>query len=354
MSTIIPSGSGLAYGDVKTARFTAITTGLKPGADPQCGIVPTRPPPGNTGMQNNKRTLSRGDVAILSTNLLWGTYWIPLRQMTAAGGGETEATLWGYLAAGALILPVLILRWRSLVSMPGTAKAGVIVLATCLALYSESLTRGQVARVLLLFYLTPIWSMIFAHYLLAVPITAVRGVAIALGLAGAAAMLGLDSGVPLPRQPAEWMGLLAGILWGLAATLFNLSQRRTPGGTTEMQQTALLLFILPAAIYLATLIPGEAVKAVAFSAPEGSAVYWAVAFATIWAIPVTWLTLYGARRIDPARLGIFLLLDVAIGAGTASILAGEPFGTPEAVGAALIVSAAFLEAWSYRGEENST
>ena len=29
------------------------------------------------------------------------------------------------------------------------------------------------------------------------------------------------------------------------------------------------------------------------------------------------------------------------------------FGTPEAVGAVLIVSAAFLEAWSYRGEKHS-
>lgn len=303
-------------------------------------------------MTNNTPALSRGDVAILSTNLLWGTFWIPLRQMTAAGGGETEATLWGYLAAGMLMIPVLIWRWRAIVSMPGIAFAGVIVLACCIALYSESLTRGQVARVLLLFYLTPIWSMIFAHYLLGVPITAVRGIAIGLGLAGATAMLGLDSGVPLPREPAEWMGLLAGALWGLAATLFNLSERRAPGRSTETQQTALMLVILPATIYLATLIPGDAAQAVAFSAPEDSAIYWAVAFAVVWVFPVIWLTLYGAKRIDPARLGIFLLLDVAIGAGTASVLAAEPFGTPEAIGATLIVSAAFLEAWSYRGKDN--
>ena len=144
------------------------------------------------------------------------------------------------------------------------------------------------------------------------------------------------------------MGLLSGILWGLAATLFNFSQRRTPGGTTETNQMALLLVLLPAAIFFATLIPGQASDAVAFSAPGSSAVYWAVAFAVFWVIPVIWLTLYGASRIDPARVGIFLLLDVVIGAGTASLLAGEPFGVPEAVGAVLIVSAAFVEAWSYR------
>jgi len=103
-------------------------------------------------------------------------------------------------------------------------------------------------------------------------------------------------------------------------------------------------------IFLATLIPGEATDAVAFSAPQGSAIYWAVAFAVIWVIPVIWLTLYGASRIDPARVGIFLLLDVAVGASTASILAGEPFGVAEGVGMVLIISAAFLEGWSHRGE----
>lgn len=298
-----------------------------------------------------RSVLSRGDWAILSTNLLWGTFWIPLRQMTVAAGGETQATLWGYIAAGVLMLPILIVRLRSIVAMPRLALVGVIVLAVCLALYSESLTRGQVARVLLLFYLTPIWSMIFAHFLLGEPISAVRGIAIVLGLSGAAAMLGLESGFPLPENGAEWMGLLAGILWGLAATLLNLSQRREPEGTTEIQQTALLLILLPVTIYLATLVPGDATLAVAFSAPQDSAVYWAIAFAVFWVVPVIWLTFYGASRIDPARVGIFLLLDVAIGAVTASVLAGEPFGTPEAVGAVLIISAAFVEAWSYRRHE---
>ena len=303
-------------------------------------------------MPLQRTPLSRADLAILSTNLLWGTYWIPLRQMTAAGGGESAATLWGYLVAGVLMIPVFSVRWRSIVAMPFVAFVGVIVLAVCLALYSESLNRGQVARVLLLFYLTPIWSMVFARFLLGEPISTVRGIAIVLGLAGAATILGLETGVPLPRDLAEWMGLVAGILWGLAATLFNLSQRRAPDGTTEFQQMALLLAIVPVTIFLATLIPGKATDAVAFPTPEGSVVYWAFAFAVFWVIPVIWLTLYGASRIDPARVGIFLLLDVAVGAATASILAGEPFGAPEGVGAVLIISAAFLEGWSHRGQSS--
>lgn len=269
--------------------------------------------------------------------------------MTAAGGGETQATLWGYAAGAVLVMPIVLLRWRSILSMPTLAFCGVVVLASCLALYSESLTRGLVARVLLLFYLTPIWSMIFARLLLGEEISAARAFAVVLGLCGAASMLGLTTGVPLPHDQAEWMGLSAGILWGLAATLLNLSRRRTPQATTEGRQTALLLVLAPMTIFLATLIPGEATDAAAFSAPAGSALYWTAAFAVFWLIPVIWLTLYGASRIDPTRVGIFLLLDVAVGAATASVLAGEPFGVPEATGAVLIVSAAVLEGWSHRG-----
>lgn len=299
-----------------------------------------------------KPPLSRADLAILSTNLLWGTYWIPLRQMTAAGGGETQATLWGYAVAATIMVPIAVARWRAISSMPMLSFVGILVLAICLALYSESLTRGQVARVLLLFYLTPIWSMVFARFLLGEPISAVRAIAIALGLCGAAVMLGLESDLPLPRGEAEWMGLLAGVLWGLAATLLNLSRRRTPQDASESLQTTLLLILAPVTIYLATLIPGESSTAIAFSAPTGSGFYWAAAFAIIWLIPVAWLTLYGASRIDPTRVGIFLLLDVVIGAASASLLAGEPFGTAEALGASLIVSAALLEGWSHRRECN--
>lgn len=296
--------------------------------------------------------LSRGDIAILGSNLLWGTFWIPLRQMTAAAGGESEATLWGYAAGGLIMIPIAIWQWRKIAQLPRLTVFAVILLAACMALYSESLTRGQVARVLLLFYLTPIWSMIFARFLLNEPITFARVIAICLGLSGAVVMLGLDGGMPLPRNQAEWMGLTGGVMWALASTWFNLAERRNPGRPNETGQLALVSFLLPLAIFLTTLIPGETAEAIPFSAPPGSALIWTVAFGAIWVLPVMWLTFYGANRIDPSRLGIFLLLDVAIGAGTAAILTDEPFGLAEALGALLIVSAAFTEALGDRTRVN--
>lgn len=292
--------------------------------------------------------LSRGDVAILVTNLLWGTFWIPLRQMMAAGGGETEATLWGYVTAAGLMLPIAIWKWRAIVTMDRASMAGIALLAVCIAMYSESLNRGQVARILLLFYLTPIWSMIFARVIIGEPITLARGLAIVLGLGGASVMLGLDGSLPLPRNLAEWMGLISGVIWGLGATLLSLARHRERQRGQETTELALVALLLPIAIYGFTLLPGETVTEIAFAAPADSALYWTLAFAAIWILPNLWLIFYGASRIDPTRMGIFLLLDVVIGTGSATMLTNEPFGLAEGLGAVLIVSAAFVEALSHR------
>ena len=61
-----------------------------------------------------------------------------------------------------------------------------LLLALSIALYSEGLLRGTVARVLLSFYLTPVWSTLFERLLLGEPITGRRIVTILLGLVGIA------------------------------------------------------------------------------------------------------------------------------------------------------------------------
>ena len=92
------------------------------------------------------------------------------------------------------------------------AQAGFLM-AACIALYAEALLRGYVARVILLFYLTPVWSTLLARVFLGDRITGPRLVAIACGLAGMFIVFGSGSGVPVPRTAAEWMGLLSGIIF---------------------------------------------------------------------------------------------------------------------------------------------
>jgi hypothetical protein len=69
----------------------------------------------------------------------------------------------------------------------------------------------------------------------------------------------------------------------------------------------------------------------------------AAAVALAWLLPVTWLLLWGARFLEPGRVSLLLLLEVAVAAISAALLAGEPFGRREAAGCLLILAAGALE-----------
>ena len=70
---------------------------------------------------------------------------------------------------------------------------------------------------------------------------------------------------------------------------------------------------------------------------------WAALAALAWLLPVTWLLLWGARFLEPGRVSLLLLLEVAVAASSAALLAGEPFGLREAAGCLLILAAGALE-----------
>src|SRR5512139_1466189 len=146
-------------------------------------------------------------IAILASTLFWGTLWIPLRQLDAAGLGGPWATAAGLTIPLLVLVPVAVARWRP-IRAGGWPLAQVgFLMAMCLALYAEALLRGYVARVVLLFYLTPVWSTVLARVVLGDRITGIRIVTVALGLAGMFVVFGIGSGLPIPRTVGEWMGL---------------------------------------------------------------------------------------------------------------------------------------------------
>ena len=83
-------------------------------------------------------------------------------------------------------------------------------------MYAEGVLRAHVARVILLFYLTPVWSTLLARVMLGEPITRRRMLTLLFGLSGLLVILDTEQANPLPRNVGEWLGLAAGFAWGLA------------------------------------------------------------------------------------------------------------------------------------------
>lgn len=277
-------------------------------------------------------------AAILASAVLWGTFWIPLRHLDAAGLGGAWATAASFILPFALLLPFAVVRLRSLVAGGGGLLAMGLLVSLTIALYAEGLLRGQVARVILLFYLTPVWSSLLGRAMLGEPITRGRVATIVLGLSGMLVIFGVDQGVPLPRSLADWMALLAGIVWGFALVYLRRCETR-PLFDRVFAQSA---FLGPCFLGLA-LIPGGR----SLAAPQWTTLVDAgpvlLVFALVWMLPVFWLTAYGGGKLDPGRVAILLMFEVVVGLATAAVLTDEPFGAREAVGAALIMTASLGE-----------
>jgi drug/metabolite transporter (DMT)-like permease len=143
---------------------------------------------------------------------------------------------------------------------------------------------------------------------------------------------------PVPTSIADWMGLVAGVTWGLAMVYAYRTASRPSFDRIFVQFT----FLAPL-FFLLTLIPGSASSIRVEPTLLVQSAPWLLAFALIWLLPVVWLTIYGASRLAPGRVAICLMLEIVVGLTTATLLTDEPFGLRELVGALLIIGASGVE-----------
>jgi drug/metabolite transporter (DMT)-like permease len=283
-------------------------------------------------------------VAILVSTLFWGTLWIPLRQLNEAGLGGPWATAAGFTIPLLVLSPFGVIRWRPIVAGGWPLAQAGFLMAACIALYAEALLRGYVARVILLFYLTPVWSALLARAFLGDRITRARLVTIALGLIGMFVVFGIGGGLPVPRSAAEWMGLLSGFLWGWSM----VALRRVAPHASEFDKVFVQFLFLGLLFVIFTLVPGG--RAWTLPTPDVflRSATWLLVFGLLWMPVVLWLTMFGGSRLEPGRVAVLLMLEVVIGLVSAAMLTHEPFGPREFVGAIFIVGACGSEFFARR------
>ncbi|MBW1886189.1 MAG: DMT family transporter [Deltaproteobacteria bacterium] len=281
-----------------------------------------------------KRSPVAPQLAILLSTVLWGTLWIPVRRLHELGSEGGAWTTIGFVIPLAFLLPAAIRRrHRILLALRDLGNAG-FWLALGIALYVEGVTRGEVARVILLFYLTPVWSTLLARIVLGDAITRRRFVTMVLGVAGMLVIFGAEGGYPVPRSSADWMGLVAGFAWGVALVF---SRREKPQPLFD-RLFVHFVFLGPV-FFCVTLLPGGGSPPNFELTSSAELLGWAVALALGWMLPVLWLTSVGASQVPPGRFAILLMFEVVVGLTTAALLTEERLAPREYIGALLILSA---------------
>jgi drug/metabolite transporter (DMT)-like permease len=273
-------------------------------------------------------------LMMATSGAFWGLWWIPLRLLERGGIAGNWANVVLNIAATLMLLPF---AWRKLpTSREGLGNLLVIGLLAgfTFALWNHSLIYGNVVRVTLLFYLSPIWATAFGILLLGDPVGFLRALSILLGLSGAAMVLDFEGLVPLPRNAAEYAGLASGITFALMIVYV----RRTRDVGALQKTLVNSAFSVPFGLLLLAFLPAPAP-----SLPTIIGALPLIIFCCLWLVPVQLMILWGAGRLDPGRVAVLLLLEVLASAISAALLTDEPFGLHELIGCILILAAGLVE-----------
>jgi len=280
---------------------------------------------------------------VLITGIFWGIYWLPVRAIAELGLDGAWGTGAITLAAALFLLPFVIARATQLRNANLIGVASIALGGAAFALYSIGFLYGKVALVVLLWFFSPVWSVLIAKYLLRWQVPKLRLVAIAVGLAGLFIMLGGDGGIPVPGSLGEWMAFIGGFIWALATAGMRLKSEVPPlpaAFVFALGATVTSIAFAPFLEPLPTIAPSDLPLLAAQVLLTGG-LWWGVSIAALM-----WATL----RLDPARVGILLMTEVVFGALTAAILAGESLSTSEMIGGALVILCGLLEVWPTKEE----
>lgn len=275
---------------------------------------------------------------LLLNALVWGCSWWPLRVLQSHGLHPLWTTVIVFAVA---VTGIVVLRPHAVVELWRTPTLWVLAAAAgCTnAAFNWAVTIGDVVRVVLLFYLMPLWAVLLARALLAEPITARSLLTIALALAGAAVVLWPPEGgaLPLPRSLADVLGIIGGFSFALN----NVMLRREAARSDAARALAMFGggFGVSAGIALAL----GAAHGVSVPPAPGAWIAGVLMLSTLFVMSNLALQ-YGAIRL-PAYVTSVVMLSEVVFASVSAIAWGDAQATARVViGGAAIVSAALLAA----------
>jgi drug/metabolite transporter (DMT)-like permease len=280
-------------------------------------------------------------AALLAGAALWGLVWYPFRVLAAAGLDGLWATVLAYGLAFGVGVVAFPRHALSLRGMPPLAFLMAAAIGWSNLLFVLGIVEGEVMRVLLLFYLAPLWTVPIARIALGERLD-LDGIAVmALALAGAGVMLWRpDLGVPWPATRSEWMGVGAGFLFALGNVLVRRIQAMTDAGKS---------IAIWAGVTFAGLVhlPSSALEA-----PRAAAL--AVSNAGVLAgtavalVAMSLAIQYGLARLPANRAAVILLFELVVAAIAAYFLTGERLRMQDWIGGMLIVAASLASGYFAR------
>lgn len=272
-------------------------------------------------------------LVLFLSSIGWGLTWLPLKFL---GNQGMEGPLLVFIAfgIGALLLIPLTIRerhaWRNnirillLIALFG----GFANLAFQSAIY-----HGNVIRVMILFYLLPVWSVIGGRIFLGETIDQRRMLAVIAALLGAFLILG---GPSIFDSTPDWIDLLA-IAAGLSFAMNNIIFRASEALPTTGKVNAVFIGC--------TLMIGGylAFTETPYQPLSSETIGWTIAYGAIWVMLITFGTQWGVERLEAGQASVIIIMELVVAVLSAALILGESLQGLELAGGFLVLGAALAE-----------
>ena len=271
---------------------------------------------------------------LFSGAIVWGLIWYPYRLLEQMGISGALSSFLSYL------VPLLIgiafysggVRFRRF--PPLLVWIGLTAGWTNLA-YVLAVIHGEVMRVLLLFYLSPLWTVILARLILRERLHFHGYLVMVLSFSGAVVMLWRPAlGLPLPQNAAEWLALSAGLMFAASNVLsrhaeeFDIRRKSLSIWAGVSLLSLLAIGFQPASLAVLPVIPL-------------SGWVWLL-WVSILIFAVTLTVQYGLARAPANQAIVIFLFELVVAAVSSYYLAGEVMSAQEWLGGAMIIAASLF------------
>ena len=288
---------------------------------------------GNKLASSNFPTQAGPVLGLLLGAGMWGLVWYPMRLLERGGLDGVWLSVVLYAAALLVSLPwaargLLAFRTQPFAMVLLALSGGWTNIAFVLAILD-----GNVLRVMLLFYLSPIWAVALGWLWLRESPSKVALVSLVVAMVGAAAMLWRpDVGFPWPQTRSDWLALSAGFAFALS----NATVRKMTGLSLAAKAVSVWVGVVAIGLMLA--------GGFQLAWPQAAVPIWFGAFAlgAFGILAMTLLVQYGVTHMPVHRSAVIMLFELVIGAISQQWLTDETLHAIEWLGGALIIASGYF------------
>jgi len=281
------------------------------------------------------RTSSENSLAViclLFSASMWGLIWYPLRLLDEAGMSGIWSSLIMYLAAAIIAVPVVSKRYDELLTHKGALLGLALAAGVTNVAFVVALIEGEIMRVMLLFYLSPLWTVLLGRWWLGEKLSLKAVMLFSVAMLGSLVMLwNPELGFPWPHGLADALALIAGI----AFSINNVLARKLSNLAMGIK-TGVIWWGVVSVSLLVILVQQSPV-------PEITATVWASAWLLGWLgiVLMTVAVLYGVAMMPVYRSSVIMLFELIVAAVAAWLLTDEAMTAQEWLGGGLILLAAY-------------